>query len=67
MSLKYQVYFLVADECMHELTRKEKKGWVVKLDLVKAYDWMDWDFLDFIMAKKGSGTKWRKWYLNAYP
>lgn len=32
-----------------------------KLDLEKAYDKTDWNFLDFIMARKGIGAEWRSW------
>lgn len=39
--------------------RKNRKGWVIKLDLDKAYEQMD--FLDYIMAKKGFGSRWKKW------
>lgn len=59
-SLKTNKFWLV-NECIEEYRSKKKKGWVVKLDLEKAYDRTDWGFLDFVMVKKGSGSKWRRW------
>lgn len=32
---------------------------MVKLDLEKAYDRTDWEFLDFVMSKKGFGLNGR--------
>ena len=34
---------------------------MLKIDFEKAYDMLDWNFLDFVMEKKGFDTKWRKW------
>lgn len=34
---------------------------VVTIDLEKAYDKTDWNFLDYITAKKGFGSKWDSW------
>lgn len=34
---------------------------VIKIDLEKAFDKIDWDFLDYIMARKGFGSKWQSW------
>lgn len=31
------------------------------LDFEKAYDHVNWEFLDFMMLKMGSGEKWRRW------
>lgn len=32
-----------------------------KVDLEKAYDNVDWRFLDFVLHKKCFGDRWRKW------
>ncbi|PNX61152.1 receptor-like kinase, partial [Trifolium pratense] len=32
-----------------------------KVDFEKAYDSVDWKFLDFVMSKMGFPEKWRKW------
>ncbi|XP_019051435.1 PREDICTED: diacylglycerol kinase 4-like [Nelumbo nucifera] len=36
---------LVANECVEDLRRFNRKGFVCKLDLEKAYDFVDWNFL----------------------
>lgn len=41
--------------------RNKKKGVVIKLDIEKAFDKVDQDFLDAILAAKGFGFIWRKW------
>lgn len=53
--------FMIANECVEEYRRKKKRGCVLKLDLEKAFDRTCWDFLDFIMAKEGFGSRRRKW------
>lgn len=52
---------LVANEVVDEIRVKKKKGLVFKIDFKKAYDHVDWNFLDFVLDKKGFGLKWRKW------
>lgn len=44
---------LIANQCLEEYRWKQKKGEVVKLDLEKAYDKSDWEFLDFVLERKG--------------
>ncbi|KAA0056336.1 reverse transcriptase [Cucumis melo var. makuwa] len=41
--------FLIANEMVEEYRAKEKKGWILKLDLEKAFDRVDRDFLEKIM------------------
>lgn len=41
--------------------KKNKKRMILKLDLEKAYDYTNWDFLNYMMAWKGFGSKWRTW------
>lgn len=51
---------LVANEVVDE-TRMKKNGLVFKIDFEKAYDHVEWSFLDFVLEKKGFGLRWRNW------
>ena len=53
---------LLAYECIHTLNKKKgKKGLcAVKLDMHKAYDRVEWGFLEKIMAKFGFDNRWIK-------
>lgn len=52
---------LIGFECMHWLRNsKSKDGYAaLKLDMSKAYDWVEWRFIEAIMAKLGFSQKWR--------
>uniref|UniRef100_A0A803PZS1 Reverse transcriptase domain-containing protein n=1 Tax=Cannabis sativa TaxID=3483 RepID=A0A803PZS1_CANSA len=52
---------LIANETVEEYRSRGKKGFVFKIDLEKAYDCVDWDFLDLVLKEKGFGELWRKW------
>lgn len=52
---------LIANECVEDYKRRKQKGGVVKLALEKAYDKTNRNFLDFVLARKGFGAKWRSW------
>ena len=41
--------------------RPEKKRVVFKIDSEKAYDHIKWEFLDFVLERKGFGSTWKKW------
>ena len=54
---------LVAFETLHYLKRKTqgKMGYMaLKLDMSKAYDRVEWDFLEALMQHLGLGEKMRK-------
>ena len=51
---------LTASEAVDEWSLRGRKGVLLKLDLEKAYDKVDWSFLDMIMKLKGFGKRWRK-------
>ena len=52
---------LVANECLHSMNQERRPVLICKLDLEKAYDSVDWDFLDYFLLRMGFGSKWRKW------
>ena len=52
---------LVANECVDSRVREGKSGMMCKLDIEKAYDNVDWGFLQYIMERMGFGVKWRRW------
>jgi hypothetical protein len=55
---------LIANEIVDEARRKKKEVLMFKVDFEKAYDSVDWRFLDFVMEKMGFHDKWRRWILE---
>jgi hypothetical protein len=48
-------------ECLHSIKKKNQQALILKLDLKKAYDLINWKFLRMILIKMGfvlSGTNW---------
>ncbi|GKV50261.1 hypothetical protein SLEP1_g56973 [Rubroshorea leprosula] len=52
---------LVLNEVVEEIKRKKQPAFVFKADFEKAYDCVDWSFLDWMMESFGFGSKWRGW------
>ncbi|KAH9670663.1 er membrane protein complex subunit 10 [Citrus sinensis] len=52
---------LVANEGLEEYRKCKRPGFIFKIDFEKAYDHIDWDFLDFVLEARGFGQKWRSW------
>ncbi|XP_017974454.1 PREDICTED: uncharacterized protein LOC18601081 [Theobroma cacao] len=52
---------LVANELIDLIKKEKTEGLILKVDFEKAYDYINWGFLDFIMAKMGFHEKWRGW------
>jgi hypothetical protein len=48
-------------ENIHELHRKKMSGIILKLDFEKAYDKINWDFLQQTSQIKGFSRKWCHW------
>jgi hypothetical protein len=51
---------LIAYECVHAIRKRKRKKLlcVVKLDMMKAYDRVEWRFLEEILAKLGFSSNW---------
>ncbi|XP_071695547.1 uncharacterized protein [Rutidosis leptorrhynchoides] len=47
-----------------KLKSKNQKGILFKVDFEKAFDCLNWKFLEDVMSCMGFGNKWRKWILS---
>ena len=52
---------LTANEAIDSPLKGDEAGVLCKLDLEKAYDHINWDFLLIVMQKMGFGEKWAGW------
>ena len=52
---------LIANEIVDERRHLRKEKIVFKIDFEKAYDHVDWDFLDHVLERKGFSPRWRTW------
>jgi len=52
---------LLANELIDSRIKARKAGVVCKLDLEKAYDHVNWDFLLYVMKRMGFGERWIGW------
>jgi hypothetical protein len=54
----------VAHECIHNIFQKKQKALVMKIDLKKAFDSIDWDFLRLILLSVGFGINFTDWIMS---
>ncbi|PNX62136.1 cysteine-rich receptor-like protein kinase, partial [Trifolium pratense] len=52
---------LIANEVVDEARKSKKELLLFKVDFEKAYDSVDWGYLDAVMGRMGFPTLWRKW------
>lgn len=51
---------VTAYEIIHEIYNNEEKGILLKLNYEKAYDKVNWDFLEHMFIQRGFSPNWRK-------
>ena len=49
---------LIANEAIDSMLKKKEKGVLCKLDIEKAYDKINWNFLTAVFGKMGFKEKW---------
>ncbi|GKC43831.1 RNA-directed DNA polymerase, eukaryota, partial [Tanacetum coccineum] len=52
---------LMVNEIISWASKKKKRPFLLKVDFEKAFDSLDWGFLDNVMKQIGFSQKWRKW------
>ena len=52
---------LLANELIYSRIKAKENGILCKIDIEKAYDHVDWNFLDYVLSRMGFGSKWRFW------
>lgn len=52
---------LIANELLDSRIKEGSGGRIFRVDMMKAYDLVSWNFLYFVLQEMGSGERWRKW------
>ncbi|RVW46561.1 LINE-1 reverse transcriptase-like [Vitis vinifera] len=52
---------VLANRLKKVLGKRKEKGLIYKLDIEKAYDSINWNFLMKVLQKMGFGTRWMEW------
>jgi hypothetical protein len=52
---------IILHEMIHKMYRKKQSGVILKLDFEKAYDKINWVFVQQTLRMKGFSSTWRKW------
>ncbi|RVW83126.1 putative ribonuclease H protein [Vitis vinifera] len=52
---------LIANEVIDFWHKRNEKGLICKLDIEKAYDSINWNFLMKVLVKMGFGSRWLEW------
>ena len=56
-------YVLIAFKCIDSRLKSGVRGVICKLDIKKAYDYVNWNFLMYLLRRCGFLEKWRRWIL----
>jgi len=54
----------IAQECLHSIKTKNSKALILKLDIKKDFECIDWDFLRLILAQTGFSQSMIKWIMG---
>lgn len=60
------IHILIAHELMHSLKNRRygKTGWVaLKLDMAKAFDRIEWAYLEAVLRMFGFDEQWIRWVM----
>ena len=52
---------LIANEAIDSMLKRNESGVLCKLDIEKAYDHLNWNFLLLVLQRMGFGEKWTGW------
>jgi hypothetical protein len=55
---------VVLHEVLHELRISKQKGLILKIDFEKAYDRVNWNFLEQVLQGKGLPDQWICWVMS---
>ncbi|GAU41808.1 hypothetical protein TSUD_299740 [Trifolium subterraneum] len=55
---------LIANEAVDDAKKRKKELLLFKVDFEKAYDSVDWKYLESVMGKMGFSDKWRRWIMT---
>ena len=56
---------VILQEVLHELRVTKSPGLITKLDFEKAYDKVNWNFLEEVLSRNGFDDKWIQWINKA--